>query len=49
MTYIRLLGIENTRKRIENKRKQAELILDDLWPQAGTIRDVIRHICERNK
>jgi geranylgeranyl pyrophosphate synthase len=49
ITYVSLLGIEKTRKRIEKKRKQAELILDDLWPQAGTIRDVIRHICERKK
>jgi geranylgeranyl pyrophosphate synthase len=49
ITYIRLLGIENTRKRIEIIRKQAELILDNLWPQAGTIRDVIKHICERKK
>jgi geranylgeranyl pyrophosphate synthase len=49
ITYISLLGIEKTRKRIERKRKQAELILDDLWPQAGTIRDVIKHICERKK
>ncbi|CAF4337884.1 unnamed protein product, partial [Rotaria sordida] len=37
------------RKRIDTKRKQASLILDSLWPQAGTIRDVIRHICERKK
>jgi geranylgeranyl pyrophosphate synthase len=49
ITYITLLGIEKTRKRIERKRKQAELILDDLWPQAGTIHDVVRHICERTK
>jgi geranylgeranyl pyrophosphate synthase len=49
ITYVSLLGIEKTRKRIEKKRKQAELIIDDLWPQAGTIRDVIRHICERKK
>lgn len=49
ITYVSVLGIENTRKRIETKRKQAELILDNLWPQAGTIHDVIRHICERKK
>ncbi|CAF1291109.1 unnamed protein product [Adineta steineri] len=49
VTYISLLGIEQTRNRINNKRKQAEMILDDLWPQAGTIHDVIRHICERTK
>ncbi|CAF4186399.1 unnamed protein product, partial [Adineta steineri] len=49
VTYISLLGIEQTRNRIDNKRKQAEMILDDLWPQAGTIHDVIRHICERTK
>jgi geranylgeranyl pyrophosphate synthase len=49
ITYINLLGIEGTRKRIELIRKQAELILNKLWPQAGTIRDVIRYICERQK
>ncbi|CAF1134826.1 unnamed protein product [Rotaria sordida] len=49
ITYVSLLGIEKTRKRIDTERKQASLILDSLWPQAGTIRDVIRHICERKK
>ncbi|CAM4854131.1 unnamed protein product [Rotaria socialis] len=49
ITYVSLLGIEKTRKRIDAKRKQAELILDNLWPQAGTIRDILRHICERKK
>ncbi|CAF1146854.1 unnamed protein product [Rotaria sp. Silwood1] len=49
ITYVSLLGIEKTRKRIDTKRKQAEFILDSLWPQAGTMRDVIRHICERKK
>ncbi|CAF2252992.1 unnamed protein product [Rotaria magnacalcarata] len=49
ITYVSLLGIEKTRKRIDTKRKQAELILDNLWPQAGTIRDILRHICERKK
>ncbi|CAF1211462.1 unnamed protein product [Adineta ricciae] len=47
MTYVSLLGIENTRQRLKSKRKEAEKILNELWPQAGTIRDVIRHICER--
>ncbi|CAF2828653.1 unnamed protein product [Rotaria sp. Silwood2] len=49
VTYISLLGIDKTRKRIDTKRKQAEFILNSLWPQAGTIHDVIRHICERQK
>ena len=49
MTYISLLGREKTRRRISTMRKYAEIIVDDLWPQAGTIRDVIRYICERNK
>ena len=49
VTYVSLLGVERVRKRIEKKRKQAEVILDALWPEAGTIRDVIRHICERKK
>jgi geranylgeranyl pyrophosphate synthase len=49
ITYVSLLGIDQTRKRIERKRKQAEFILENLWPQAGTIRDVIRYICERKK
>ena len=49
VTYVSLLGSENVRERIEKKRKQAELILEELWPEAGTIRDVIRYICERTK
>ncbi|CAF3759083.1 unnamed protein product [Adineta steineri] len=49
ITYINLLGIEGTRQRIREIRKQAELILDNLWPQSNTIRDVIRYICERKK
>jgi geranylgeranyl pyrophosphate synthase len=49
VTYVSLLGVEETRRRIMDKRKQAEIILKELWPQAGTIRDVIRHICERTK
>lgn len=48
VTYVSLLGIEKGQKRIEKKRQQAELILATLWPETGTIRDVIRHICERN-
>ena len=49
VTYVSLLGVEKTRERINEKRIQAEHILDELWPQAGTIRDVLRHICERVK
>ncbi|CAF1437409.1 unnamed protein product, partial [Adineta steineri] len=49
ITYINLLGIEGTRQRIQEIRKQAELILDNLWSQSNTIRDVIRYICERKK
>jgi geranylgeranyl pyrophosphate synthase len=49
ITYISLLGIKKTQKRIEMIRKEVEFILNDLWPQAGTIRDVIRYICERQK
>ncbi|UJR30104.1 hypothetical protein I4U23_017645 [Adineta vaga] len=49
ITYVSLLGKEKTRQRIANKRKEAETILKEMWPQAGTIRDVIRHICERKK
>ena len=49
VTYASLLGIEKTRERINQMRKQAESIVDDLWPQAGTLRDVIRHVCERTK
>ena len=37
ITYISLLGVEKTRRRITTKRREAEIILDDLWPQAGTI------------
>jgi geranylgeranyl pyrophosphate synthase len=49
ITYISLLGIEKTQKRIVMMRKQTEFLLNNLWPQAGTIRDVIRYICERKK
>ncbi|CAF3455107.1 unnamed protein product [Rotaria sp. Silwood1] len=49
VTYISLLEVKGTRKRIVNIRKQVESILNDLWPQAGTIRDLIQYICERKK
>ena len=48
-TYINLLGIEETRNRIVSIRKFVEYIVNDLWPQAGTIRSLIRYICEREK
>ncbi|CAF1151866.1 unnamed protein product [Rotaria sordida] len=49
ITYISLLGVKGTRNRIVNIRKQVESILNDLWPQAGTMRDLIQYICERKK
>jgi geranylgeranyl diphosphate synthase type II len=49
ITYISLFGIEQTRERILKIRKQIESILNKLWPQAGTIQDVVRYICERQK
>lgn len=49
VTYIRLLGVKQTKQRILRTRKQVETILNDLWPQAGTLRDLIQYICERKK
>ncbi|CAF3362203.1 unnamed protein product [Rotaria socialis] len=49
VTYISLLGMNKTRKRILTIRKQVEFILNDLWPQSGTMRDLIQYICERKK
>ncbi|CAF2749952.1 unnamed protein product [Rotaria sp. Silwood2] len=49
VTYISLLEVKGTRNRIVNIRKQVESLLNDLWPQAGTIRNLIQYICERKK
>lgn len=49
MTYIHQLGLQGTRERLETLRKQVESTLTGLWPQAETLLDLIRFICERKK
>lgn len=48
VTYVSTLGVEGTRQRLKEFRRETLKLVDQCWPKgAGTIKDVIRYIVER--
>jgi geranylgeranyl pyrophosphate synthase len=48
VTYVSILGIEGTRKRLKEFRRQTLNLVDECWPTgAGTIKDVVNYIVDR--
>ena len=48
VTYVTVLGINETRKRLQDFLNQILQLVDDCWPtDAETIKDVVRHIVSR--
>jgi geranylgeranyl pyrophosphate synthase len=48
VTYVSILGIEGTRKRLKEFRQQTLNLVDECWPTgAGTIKDVVNYIVDR--
>jgi geranylgeranyl pyrophosphate synthase len=48
VTYVSTLGVEATRQRIKEFRRQTLNVVDEIWPKgAGTIKDVVNYIVDR--
>jgi geranylgeranyl pyrophosphate synthase len=48
VTYVSTLGVEATRQRVKEFRRQTLNIVDEIWPTgAGTIKDVVNYIVDR--
>ncbi len=48
VTYVSTLGVEGTRQRLKEFRRQTLKLVDECWPTgAGTIKDVVNYIVDR--
>jgi geranylgeranyl pyrophosphate synthase len=48
VTYVSILGVEGTRQRLKEFRRQTLKLVDECWPVgAGTIKDVVNYIVDR--
>jgi geranylgeranyl diphosphate synthase type II len=48
VTYVSTLGIEGTRRRLKEFRRETLKIVDECWPtNAGTLKDVVNYIVDR--
>lgn len=48
VTYVSTLGVEGTRQRLKEFRRQTLNLVDEIWPTgAGTIKDVVNYIVDR--
>ena len=48
VTYVSTLGVEGTRQRLKEIRRETLKLVDECWPKgAGTIKDVIHYIVNR--
>jgi geranylgeranyl pyrophosphate synthase len=48
VTYVSILGIEGTRQRLKEFRRQTLKLVDECWPRgAGTMKEVVNYIVDR--
>ena len=48
VTYVSVLGVEGTRQRLKDMRRQTLQVVNECWPSGGrTIKDVINYIVDR--